>query len=161
MEKVMEFRKMRRFAQQTAAAECVAILETEKRGVLAVLGDGGYPYTVPLNFVYEDGKLYFHTAREGHKLDAVRACDKASFCVVPAGTQEPSDWWYHVTSVVAFGRVRVLTDRGETEEKLRLLGQKYFPEGYDLEGDLRKDGPRADIIEFTIEHMTGKHVHEK
>ena len=116
---------------------------------------------MPLNFVYQDGRLYFHCAQTGHKLDAIRACDKASFCVVTAGERAPGDWWYHVTSVIAFGRVRVLEDRAETEEKLRLLGQKYFPAGYDLEGELAKDGPRAAMIEFTIEHLTGKHVKEK
>ncbi|MBQ6267037.1 MAG: pyridoxamine 5'-phosphate oxidase family protein [Clostridia bacterium] len=155
------FRQMRRIAQQTEDAACVTLLESEKRGVLALCGENGYPYAVPLNFVYQDGRLYFHSAQEGQKIDAVRACDKASFCVVNAGEREPDDWWYHVTSVIAFGRVRVLEDRAETEEKLRLLGEKYFPAGYDLERDLRKNADRAAIIEFTIEHMTGKRVREK
>ena len=155
------FRPMRRFAQQIDAADCVALLAREKRGVLALNGENGYPYAVPLNYVYQDGRLYFHSAREGQKLDAIRASDKASFCVVPAGERAPGEWWYRVTSVIAFGRVRVLEDRAETMEKLRLLGQKYFPADYDLEGDLAKDGPRAVIIEFEIEHMTGKRVQEK
>ena len=65
------FRKMRRFKQQLSEEECLEILKTAKRGVLAVLGDEGYPYAVPLDFVYEDGKIYFHCAKEGHKLDAI------------------------------------------------------------------------------------------
>ena len=66
------FRPMRRFKQQMTNEECIALLRKAPRGVLAVLGDGGYPYTVPLDFVYDDGKIYFHCAKEGHKLDAIR-----------------------------------------------------------------------------------------
>ena len=79
------FRKMRRWKQQLTEAECAEILRREPRGVLALTGDDGYPYALPLDFVFEDGKLYFHCAGEGHKIDAVRRCDKASFCVMDAG----------------------------------------------------------------------------
>ncbi|MBQ9616719.1 MAG: pyridoxamine 5'-phosphate oxidase family protein, partial [Oscillibacter sp.] len=68
------FREMRRHGQQLPESECAEILRREPRGVLAVLGDDGYPYTVPLDFVYEGGKLYFHCAGEGHKLDAIKRC---------------------------------------------------------------------------------------
>ena len=97
---------------------------------------------------------------EGHKIDAVRACDKASFCVLNDGEQEPNDWWYHFKSVIAFGTVRVLEDREKVYEKLRLLGNKYFPNAQITEEEM-KSAPRAAMIEFTIEHMTGKRVQEK
>ncbi len=155
------FRPMRRIKQQLSDDECIALLKKAPRGVLAVLGDFGYPYTVPLDFVYEEGKIYFHCAKEGHKLDAIRSCDKASFCVLSEGEKEPNDWWYHFDSVISFGRIRIVDDPALADAKLRTLGAKYFPEGYDLEADMVKNAPRAEVLELTIEHMTGKRVREK
>ena len=154
------FRKMRRFKQQLTNEECAEILRREPRGVLAVLGDDGYPYAVPLDFVYEDGKLYFHGAAEGHKMDAIRRCDKASFCVTERGDAVPGEWWLTVRSVVAFGRVRILEDRDEVLSRVRALGLKYAAPDY-VEKELQKDGKRVQCLELTIEHMTGKRVNEK
>lgn len=155
------FRPMRRFKQQMSDEECAALLEQAPRGILAVLGDGGYPYTVPLDFIYADGCLYFHCAREGHKLDAIRRCDKASFCVLCKGVKEPDSWWYHFESVVCFGRIGIVDDPQRTDALLRLLGAKYFPQGYDIEDDMQKNAPRAYVLEMHIEHMSGKRVREK
>lgn len=155
------FRPMRRFKQAMTETECLALLATAPRGVLAVLGDHDYPYALPLDFVYDDGKIYFHCAKEGHKLDAIRAHDKASFCVLSEGQKEPDSWWYHFESVICFGRIRIVDDPALTDAKLRLLGAKYFPEGYDLEGDMVKNGPRAAVLELQVEHMSGKRVREK
>ena len=155
------FRPMRRFKQEVPEPECLDVLRTAPRGVLSVLGDGGYPYGVPLNFVCEEGRLYFHCAREGHKLDAVRRCDKASFCVLSEPVRNPGEWWNCFVSVICFGRVREVTDPAERDRRLRALGMKYFPGDYDLEGDLRKNGPQAVVLELTPEHMTGKRIREK
>lgn len=155
------FRPMRRSRQALPEEECIRILESAYRGFLSVIGDGGYPYSVPINFVFEDGKLYFHCAKEGHKLDAVRACDKACFTVLDEPEKEPGDWWYHVKSVICFGRIRVVTDDIDRLSRLRSLARKYFPEGYDTEADILRNGPRAEILAFTIEHMSGKAVREK
>ena len=157
----MTFRPMRRFRQQLPDEESLSILETGYRGFLSVIGDGGYPYTVPINYVYDAGTLYFHCAREGHKLDAVRACDKACFTVIDTPEKEPGDWWYHVRSVICFGRIRIIGDDAERVSRLRQLGSKYFPEGYNMEADMLKNGPRAEVLAFTVEHMTGKQVREK
>ena len=155
------FREMRRFKQQLPEEECIEILKTQPRGVLAVLGDEGYPYTVPMDFVYDDGKLYFHCAKEGHKLDAVRAYEKVSFCVLDEGRQEENDWWYHFRSVIVFGKMRVLEDRDEILEKVHMLGAKHFPsEEYNQE-EIRQSGARVACMELTIEYMTGKKVREK
>ena len=78
----MEFRPMRRFRQQLSAEECESVLLRCTSGVLALAGDGGYPYAVPLSYVYTDGKLYFHSAVQGHKVDAVNRESRCSFCVV-------------------------------------------------------------------------------
>lgn len=157
----MAFRPMRRFKQQMTDDECIALLERAPRGVLAVLGDAGYPYTVPLDFLYADGHLYFHCAREGHKLDAIRRCNKVSFSVLNEGTKEPDSWWYHFDSVVCFGRITIIDDPTHTDTLLRQIGAKYFPQGYDLEDDMQKNAPRAFVLDLKIEHLSGKHVREK
>ncbi len=155
------FRKMRRFKQALSQEQCAAILQKEPRGVLAVLGDEGYPYAVPLDFVYRDGKLFFHSAVEGHKVDALKACDKASFCVMDQGEQAEGDWALWFNSVICFGRMRLVEDFDETIAIARDLGLKYYPSAEDVEKEIEKDGRRVLCMEMTIEHMTGKHVHEK
>ena len=132
------FRKMRRFRQQLTDSACAEILENGQRGVLAVLGDGGYPYTVPLDYVYTDGKLYFHSAVEGHKVDAVRAEPKASFCVLAQREQDADGWSYYFDSVVVF-----------------------FPDAQMVEDDIRKNAARALVLCLQAEHISGKHVHER
>ena len=161
MSEQFPFRPMRRFKQALSAEECIRILENAYRGFFSVIGDGGYPYAVPINFVYEAGRLYFHCATEGHKLDAIRACDKACFTVLDEPEKEPGEWWYHVKSVICFGRVKILSDPDERNSRLRSLGQKYFPSSYDLSSDILRNGPKAEILAFTIEHMSGKAVREK
>lgn len=155
------FREMRRFKQQLTKEECESILCEGKRGVLAVLGDGGYPYTVPLNFVYDDGCLYYHSALQGHKLDALRAYDKASFNVLGEPQEAEDGWSYFFDSVTVFGRLREITDEAEKTDQLRKLGQKYFPTAQMTESDIKKNGGRCAMIELKIEHMSGKHVHER
>ena len=154
------FRKMRRFKQQLSEEECLEILKTAKRGVLAVLGDEGYPYAVPLDFVYEDGKIYFHCAKEGHKLDAILREPKCSFCVLSDGVPEPDSWWFHFSSVISFGKIAILEDPEAVREKLILLGRKYMPTEAEIQADIIKNGPKAYVLELTIEHMTGKRVKE-
>lgn len=154
------FREMRRFKQQTSKDECIEILNKAWRGVLAVLGDDDYPYTVPLDFVYEDGHIYFHCAGDGHKLDAIRCHDKVSFCVLSEGVQEENDWWYHFTSVIVFGRIREVTDKAEKNERLKLLGRKYFPTEEHLKKEMESAAARATVLDLSIEHMTGKRVKE-
>jgi len=155
------FRPMRRSGQQLPEGECLEILTDGYRGFLSVIGEGGYPYCVPINYVFADGTIWFHSALTGHKLDALQACDKACFTVLAEPVREPGDWWYHVRSVICFGRVKMISDEQERLVRLRQLGEKYFPEGYDIAGDLVKNGPRAAVLGFTIDHMSGKRVKEK
>ena len=155
------FRDMRRFKQQLTEEECDKILREQKRGVLAVLGDADYPYAVPMNFVYENGCLFFHSAKEGHKLDALRKHDKASFNVLSEGELTADGWSYSFRSVTVFGKLREITDESEKNEKLRLLGQKYFPTAEMVESDIQKNTHRCAVIELRIEHLSGKRVHER
>ena len=161
MSEEMTFRPMRRFKQELPVQECEDILQNAYRGFLSVVGDGGYPYALPINFLYADGHIWFHCALEGHKMDALKACDKACFTVIGEPVRAENDWWYHVKSVICFGRVRVVSDEAERRARLRQLGAKYFPEGYDIDGDMTKNAPRAAVLDFTVEHMSGKRVREK
>ena len=155
------FREMRRKKQQISEEECIRLLQTAKRGILSVSGDDGYHYGVPMDFVYGDGKIIFHCAKSGHKLDAVRRLDKVSFCVLSEGIPEENDWWYHFTSVIVFGRISEEKDPEEKNRYLRLLGRKYMPSEEVMEEDLKKNGPAACVLVLRIECMTGKKVREK
>lgn len=161
MDNKTPFRPMRRIKQQMTDEACIALLQKAPRGVLAVLGDGGYPYTVPLDFVYDDGKIYFHCAKEGHKLDAIRKNDKVCFTVLSEPEKKEGEWWYCFTSVIVFGHIQVVDNPAIAGTMLRFLGAKYFPTGYDIESDLQKNGPKALVLELIPDHISGKHVREK
>ena len=112
------FRKMRRFKQQISQEECIKVLKEAKRGVLSMAGEDGYPYGIPVSHWYneEDGKIYFHGAKTGHKVDALKACDKVSFCVMDEGYREEGDWALNIKSVVIFGRARFIEFAKEPEK---------------------------------------------
>ena len=156
------FRPMRRAGQQLSPSECEEILRKATSGTLAVIGDGGYPYAVPINFYYDEAenKLYFHCAREGHKADAMKNCDKVCFTAHDAGEQR-GDWSYYVKSVIVFGRVRPVEDAAVKYEKAKAFGMKYYPGEEELEQELVRYLGRACIMEISIGHMSGKLVHEK
>ena len=155
------FRPLRRRRQQLSQTECERILAEEPRGVLSVIGDDGYPYGVPWNFIYADNRIFFHSALEGHKLDAVRADPKASFCVLDKGEKPDDDWAYFFNSVIVFGNIRIVEDEAEKLLRLRQLGMKYFPSADEVEEYIRKNAARCHILALEIGHMTGKRVHER
>lgn len=157
----MEFREMRRFKQALTQEECAAILRGEKRGTLAVIGDGGWPYALPINFWYDEeaNKIYFHCGKAGYKHDAIRACEKVCFTVHDAG-QSAGDWSYYVNSVIVFGSACFVDDPALKLEKARAYGAKYIPTREELERELR-GLDRMELVEISVEHMTGKRVHEK
>lgn len=155
------FREMRRSNQSISAEECVEILKKSPRGVLAVHGEGGYPYALPINFLYADGKLYFHTAKEGHKLDALRADSRVSFCVTDAGVKRDGEWFFRFQSVIAFGKIAFVEEENQKKAILRGLADKYFPPEKDREKAVVSSLDRVEILELTIAHMTGKAVKEK
>ena len=155
------FREMRRKKQALPIEECEAVLRRGTSGVLAVLGDGGYPYTVPLSYVYDGEKIFFHCAKTGHKLDAIRRESKVSFCVLDADQVVPAEYTTYYRSVVAFGRARVLEDVSEKRKALEKLAEKYSPElerGRSLEIDKQFAG--VCMVEIQIEHLTGKEAIE-
>lgn len=151
------FRKMRRTKQALSQEECIQILNSTTHGVLAVSGDDGYPYAVPVSHTYEDGKLYFHCAVEGHKLDAIARSDKVSFCTVAQDEVQPAEFATLYRSVILFGRARVVTDDAARRRALESLVLKFSP-GFVEEGqrEIEKDWARTCVVEISIEHMTGK-----
>lgn len=152
---------MRRKNRQLSNEECIDILTNEPRGVLALLGDYDYPYTVPMSHVFADGKIYFHGAQTGHKNDAAKKYEKVSYCVVDRGVKAEDSWWYTFKSVVVFGKIRILTDRDEKIEKLTYLGDKFFPTHEETMDEISRLLDRTEVFEITIDHMTGKIVEEK
>lgn len=156
------FRKMRRFKQELSKEECIKILKNEPRGVLSMLGDDGYPYGIPMDHWYneEDGKLYFHGAKEGHKIDAINTCDKVSYCVYDQGYRKDDEWALNIKSVIVFGRIRPVTDTEMTAKACRNLCLKFTDDEDYIEHELTHSGPRVLCLELTPEHMTGKLVKE-
>lgn len=157
----MEFRKMRRSRQQLSKSECDAILSMATSGTLALLGDNGYPYAVPISYVYTDGKLYFHSAKTGHKVDAIRQCDKASFCVIDADDVHPSEFTTYFRSVIAFGKIQIIESENERMHAASLLGGRYNPgDDVGLQKELEKGLSHMLILRLDIEHLTGKEAIE-
>ena len=148
---------MRRKRQQLSDEESYAILQKATSGTLALLGDGGYPYAVPISYVYSEGKLYFHSALSGHKVDAIRGCDRASFCVVAQDDVKPALYTTFFRSVIAFGRIHIVDDEAEKLAAARLLGNRYNPHQDEaLQKELENGLARMLVIRLDIEHLTGK-----
>ena len=154
------FRPMRRFKQALTQAECGQVLNEAPRGVLAVHGEDGYPYAFPMDFVYLDGKIYFHCAQVGHKIDALEADDRVSFCVMDQGFRREGEWALNIKSVILFGRIKTVDDPELALRAIRQLGLKYYPTAEAVEVEIAKDFHRVRILELTVDHMTGKLVNE-
>lgn len=155
------FREMRRKAQQLSYEKTEEILQNATSGVLAVSGDDGYPYAVPMSYVYHDGKVYFHSAKTGHKLDGIERNSRVSFCVIDMDEVLPEKYTTCYRSAIVFGKARVITDESEMRKAAVLLADKYAPG--DVSGSKAEiDGGigRMYMIELTVEHMTGKQAKE-
>ncbi len=133
------------------------MLQSCTSGVLAVHGDDDYTYAVPLSFAYEDGRLFFHSAKAGHKIDAIERNEKVSFCVIAADEVVHSTFTTHFRSAIVFGRARILAEDGEKRHALECLARKYSPEHLEAaDSEIQRDWKRVCAIELAIEHMTGK-----
>ncbi len=156
------FRPLTRLKQQIPEAECLEILKKEKRGILSVLGDDGYPYGMPMNHFYceEDGKIYFHSARQGHKVDAIRRCSKVSYCVVGEGRAVPGKWALRFRSVIVFGKVELIEDRERMEKITAELSRKFTEDEEYIRREIERSGPVTLLFALIPEHITGKTVTE-
>lgn len=154
------FRKMRRFKQQLTEDEAVKILKNCKSGVLAVNGDDGYPYTVPLNFVYTDSKIYFHCAKSGHKLDAIKNNSKVSFCVIAEDKVDSEKLTTLFKSVIIFGKAKIMENEAEIKSVMTAFGLKYSNDINAVEKEIQREWNGLCCVEIEIEHITGKQAIE-
>ncbi|SHI62772.1 pyridoxamine 5'-phosphate oxidase family protein [Thermoclostridium caenicola] len=154
------FREMRRGRQLMSPEETIAVLERGSNGVLACLGDEDYPYAVPINYVYHNGKIYFHSAMSGHKMDAMMKHPKVSFAVIYQDTIVSEKYTSYFRSAIVFGKARI-AEGDERLEAFRALVEKYS--GDQPEENKRREiegCTRAHIVAIDIEHMTGKQAKE-
>lgn len=152
---------MRRHRQQLSREECEGILGRCTSGVLALTGDSGYPYAVPLSYVYADGAIVFHSAVQGHKVDAIKRDSRCSFCVIEQDEIKPAEFTTYFRSVIVFGRIQIVEDAAEKVRLLRLLGRRYSPndeQGLQLEIDKSLD--HVMLLRLDMEHMSGKEAIE-
>ena len=156
-----EFRSMRRNRQQLSREECERILDRCTSGVLALAGDGGYPYAVPLSYVYADGAIIFHSAVEGHKVEAIRRDSRCSFCVIEQDEIRPAEFTTYFRSVIAFGRIHILEDANEKVQALRLLGRRYSPgDEHGMQHEIDKSLDHVLLLRLDIDHLSGKQAIE-
>lgn len=157
------FRAMRRAKQALGLDACDRLLEQERRGGLAVNGDDGFPYAVPINFLFDPASrsIYFHSALSGHKIEAMKRNNKVCFTVWNRGIQQEGDWSYFVDSVVAFGRASIVEDEIERIQRTKQFGLKYYPNEAEVDHEIEKALDRMLLIRIDIDHLTGKHVHER
>ena len=156
------FREMRRKKQMLSDEVCKAVLNRGSCGVLALDGDDGYPYALPISYVYDGEKVYFHCAKSGHKLDAIRRNPKASFCVVDQDQVVPEEYTTYFRSVTLFGTIRILEDDSEKMAATRKLAVKYAPEdtAENRQKAIDRDWAPLCMLEMTIDHMSGKEAKE-
>ena len=157
------FREIARKKQALSHEECVRLLRQERRAVLSVVTEDGYPYAVPVNHWYDpaDGKLYFHGGKLGHKIDCMKANDRVSLCVMDGGTPAEDGWWQIVKSVVVFGRVEFIEDYDRVVAVSRALSYQFTPDEAYIEDEIEHHAHRTLVCAVTIEHMTGKTVTER
>jgi nitroimidazol reductase NimA-like FMN-containing flavoprotein (pyridoxamine 5'-phosphate oxidase superfamily) len=156
------FRELVRKKQALTLEECKEILQNEPRGVLSLIGDGGYPYGIPINHYYceENGHIYFHSGKSGHKVDALRACDKASFCVYDGGYRCECEWALNIKSVIVFGRIQIVEDFDEAMDICRKLCYKFTSDSDYIEKEIATSGKNTLCFKLVPEHITGKKVNE-
>lgn len=154
------FREMRRKRQLLSLEESERILSEAKTGILGLCGDDGYPYVVPINFAYIDGRIYFHGAKSGHKADVLARSDKASLCVVQTDQVSPDGLTNYYKSVMVFGRTRVLEDDEERFSAAEKFGLRFCPDKATVDDEIRRLWDALSVVELMPEHITGKQAKE-
>ncbi len=157
------FRELTRKQKQLSDAECRELLRSTLRGVLSVIGDDGYPYGMPMNHWYceEDGIIYFHGGDSGHKIDALRRCDKVSFCVCDGGVREEGGWALTFRSVIVFGRISLISDPERVIEISRQLSYQFTHDETYIAKEISAFADKTLCLALKPEHICGKRVQEK
>ncbi len=157
------FRPIRRVKNEISTEEAKELLRTSRRGILAVSGDGDYPYAIPINFFYdeENEKIYFHGSHAGHKADALKKSDKVCFTLIGQETVKKETWAPYVKSTVVFGRCHAMEDREEALKMLKRFAMKYYPDELTADEEIGRSAGAVMMFELEIEHISGKEVQEK
>ena len=156
------FRELIRKKQKLSLEECIHILKTEKRGVLSVKGDNDYPYGMPMNHWYneEDGKIYFHCGKVGHRLDSLKKDSKVSFCTYDNGYCNEGEWALNIKSVIVFGTIEIVDDHDKIINITEKLSYKFTNDDKYIKNEIEKYAHRTILLVLTPEHISGKLVQE-
>lgn len=156
------FRDLTRKKQQLSNEECVLLLKTEKRGVLSVIGDDGYPYGSPINHFYneDDGNIYFHCGKKGHRMDSIKKCCKASFCLYDGGYKKEGEWALNIKSVVVFGRIEIVDDINVICDITAKLSRKFTLDEEYIFTEIKNHAANTILLKMQPEHICGKLVNE-
>ena len=157
------FREMVRKNQQLSQQDCIELLKSETRGVLAVIGDEDYPYASPMNHFYndDDGCIYFHCGRQrSHRLDSLRKQDKVSFCLFDKGYRKEGEWALNVKSVIVFGRMEIVDDKETMIDIATKLSHKFTLDDEYIKKEIEQHGHRTLLLKLIPEHISGKLVNE-
>ena len=156
------FRELVRKNKQMSTEDCVEVLKKETRGVLSVLGDGDYPYGTPMNHWYneEDGCVYFHCGKLGHRLDALKKHDKVSFCVYDQGYRREGEWAFNVKSVIIFGKIEIIDDLDQVIDITTKLSYKFTQDEEYIRKEIRVGAANTLLLKLVPDHMCGKLVNE-
>lgn len=157
------FRPIRRKNKEISLEMAKSLLHSSRRGVLAVNGDNGYPYAVPINYIYDEKeeKIYFHGAKAGHKFDSIKACDKVCFTVYGNESIKEEDWAPFMQSVVVFGKCHFIEVQDTAFELCKKMAGKYYPNKELIDEEIAKSGKAMQMFEIEIEHISGKEIQEK
>ncbi len=156
------FREVARKKQSLDKSQIIEILNSEKRGVLSVHGENGYPYGLPINYYYneENGYIYFHSGKKGHKTDAINTNNKVSFCVYDGGYKKDGEWALNISSVIVFGKIYTVEDSEKANEIYRRLSLKFTTDIDYIDSEIEKFAQATVCYELRPEHITGKTVNE-
>ena len=149
-------KEMRRKDKALEREETMALLEGGEYGVLATVGEGNLPYAVPLNYAMHDGKVYFHCAALGHKIENIAHNANVSFCVTRESTVIPEKFATGYASVILFGKAAEVT--GEEKEAGLLAIARRFS-GDHMEAGKKYIANALDktkVFAIEVEHMSGK-----
>ena len=152
---------MRRIRQQLSDDESIKLLNQATSGVLSLIGEGGYPYGVPMSFVFREGHIYLHSALKGHKIDSIRQDEKACFTIIACDEIHGEKFTTFFRSVICFGDIHVVNDKQQRLEAIQWISAKYSQESKEaMNREIASCGDAMCILDFRIEHLTGKEAIE-
>ncbi len=150
------FKEMRRKDREVGREDTINLLEKGQYGVLSTVGENGYPYGVPVNYVYAGGGIYFHCAVEGAKVDNILFNNKVSFCVVGDTAPVPEKFSFKYESAIVFGKCAEVFEKEKTDALLALV--RKYSAGFMEKGMkyIDNDSSKTKVFKIDIEHISGK-----